>query len=343
MILYEDYSVGLPSQIFSSGYRVSVARRWVFPIIWMIIFSVIAAALVKFAFFGDALKADQLEYPTVAIEEPHYEVVAGTITNNVELTGNVAAAASIPIPATLSGEVREVLVSAGQAVEKDQAILKLRAEVVNPDGTAGTQWKVVVAPAAGLVTDFTTLVGASFQVGSPVGQISPQSYTVSGTVPSEQLYRLVDRPSEASVAINGGPAPFTCTGLSITFASTTATAGESAEGPTVSCAVPSDIVVFPGLTAQLTIAGGIAEDVMVVPITAVEGTAVKGNVYFVLPDGTTELREVVLGLNDGISVEVVSGLEAGDAILQFVPGAEALDEENLPENCYKDGDDVVCY
>lgn len=321
----------------------SVARRWVFPIIWLIIFSVIAAALVKFAFFGDALAVDDREFPTVAIEEQHYEVVTGTITNDVELTGSVTAAASVPIPATLSGEVREVAVTAGQAVKKGQEILKLRAEVVNADGTPGTQWKVVVAPATGTLTDFTTLVGSSFQVGSPVGSVAPPSYLVTGTVPSAQLYRLVDRPTEASVAINGGPAPFTCTGLSITFAAATEAGGEAASGPTVSCVVPSDVVVFPGLSADLTIAGGVAEDVMVAPVTAIEGLASSGNVYFVLPDGTTEVREVVLGLNDGVTVEIVSGLEIGDVILQFVPGADAIDEENLPDNCYKDGDSVVCY
>ncbi|MGV8913675.1 MAG: hypothetical protein ACOH14_13770 [Rhodoglobus sp.] len=325
----------------------SVARRWVFPIIWMIIFAVIAAALVKFAFFGDALTVDDREFPTVAIDEQHYEVVSGTITNDVKLTASVAAAASVPIPATLSGEVREVAVQAGQSVEKGQEILKLRTEVVNADGTTGTQWKVVVSPASGTLSDFTTLVGASFQVGSSVGSVSPPSYTVTGTVPSEQLYRLVDRPSEASVAINGGPAPFTCTGLSITFATATANSadasGTAASGPTVSCVVPSDVVVFPGLSADMTIAGGLAEDVMVAPITAVEGSSSKGNVYFVLPDGTSEVREVVLGLNDGITVEIVSGLEIGDTILQFVPGADAIDEADLPENCYKDGDNVVCY
>lgn len=325
----------------------SVARRWVFPIIWMIIFAVIAAALVKFAFFGDALTVDDREFPTVAIDEQHYEVVSGTITNDVKLTASVVAAASVPIPATLSGEVREVLVQAGQSVEKGQEIVKLRAETVHADGTSGTQWKVVVAPAAGTLTDFTTLVGASFQVGAPVGSVSPPSYTVTGNVPPEQLYRLIDRPSEASVAINGGPAPFTCTGLTITFDPATANAADAgastASGPTVSCVVPSDVVVFPGLSANMTIAGGVATDVLVVPITAVEGTASTGNIYFVLPDGTNEVREVVLGLNDGSMVEIVSGLEIGDTILQFVPGADASDEENLPENCYKDGDNVVCY
>ncbi|HEU4849943.1 MAG TPA: hypothetical protein VFS93_05995, partial [Terrimesophilobacter sp.] len=51
------------------------------------------------------------------------------------------------------------------------------------------------------------------------------------------------------------------------------------------------------------------------------GTAETGNVYFVLPDGTTELRPVVLGLSDGVNVEIKEGLAEGDLILQFVPGA----------------------
>ena len=318
-----------------------VARRWVFPIIWMVIFSVIAAALVKFAFFGDALKADDLEFPTVAIEEPHYEVVTGTIRNDVSLSGSIAPAATVPIPATLSGEVREVAVSSGQSVKKGEEILKLRADVMNSDGTAGTQWKIVEAPATGKLTDFTALVGSSFQVGSPVGGVAPPTYIVSGTVPSEQLYRLIDRPKDASVAINGGPAPFTCTKLAISFAEDSDSAAEATSGPSVSCTVPKDVVVFPGLTAEITIAGGVAEDVLIVPITAVEGTALSGNVYIVLPDGTSELREVTLGLNDGISVEVVSGLDEGDTILQFVPGAEA--PEVLPDNCYQENDEVVCF
>jgi multidrug efflux pump subunit AcrA (membrane-fusion protein) len=73
--------------------------------------------------------------------------------------------------------------------------------------------------------------------------------------------------------------------------------------------------------------------VLTVPITAVEGTAGTGNVYFVLPDGTTELRPVTLGLNDGVNIEVVEGLAEGDLILQFIPGAPAGPPGGMGENC----------
>ena len=90
------------------------------------------------------------------------------------------------------------------------------------------------------------------------------------------------------------------------------------------CAVPAEVTVFAGLSASLVLSGGVAENVLVVPITAVEGAAQSGNVYFVLPDGSTEVRPVTLGLNDGINVQVTEGLEEGDMILQFIPGANAL-------------------
>jgi hypothetical protein len=197
----------------------------------------------------------------------------------------------------------------------------------------------VTAPASGTLSSFTALVGQQFAVGDPVGQIAPPYFHVKGSIPPEQLYRLIERPADAQVTINGGPAPFTCTGLSITSplpgtgTGGTGTGGTTGDtGPTVRCAVPSEVTVFAGLTAEIVIAGGIAEDVLTVPITAVEGTAGTGNVYFVLADGTTELRPVTLGLNDGINVEVIEGLEEGDLVLQFIPGAPAM-TPGMEEGC----------
>jgi multidrug efflux pump subunit AcrA (membrane-fusion protein) len=221
---------------------------------------------------------------------------------------------------------------------------------MNPDGTSYVDYETVHAPIAGTLTSFTALKGQQFAVGASVGQVAPPSFHVSGSIPPEQLYRLIERPADAQVTINGGPAPFTCTGLSIstplpgsgsgsgsgdTGGGTGGTGG--ATGPVVRCAVPTDVTVFAGLTAQIVIAGGIAENVLVIPTTAVEGGGGTGNVYFVLPDGSTEPREITLGLSDGVNIEVTGGLEEGDLILQFVPGAEGDGTGGFPgemgENC----------
>lgn len=299
----------------------SIARKWVFPIIRILIFAAIAAALVKIAFFADPV-VDDTAKPTGEIVEPQVAVALGTIQNDVTLTGTVSNDPPVPIKATLSGAVRDVYVSPGQHVDAGTEILRLRAEITNPDGTSYVDYETVLAPIAGTLSTFTALEGQSFSVGDDVGKVSPATFNVSGTIAPEQQYRLLNRPTDAQVTITGGPAPFTCTGLSISAATGTGTDGATST-TTVRCAVPAEVTVFPGLAATMVLAGGVAENVLVVPITAVEGSAQTGNVYFVLPDGTTEVRPVTLGLNDGINVEIKEGLVEGDLILQFIPGADA--------------------
>jgi len=312
---------------------VNVLRKWVFPIIRLLIFAVIAVALVKVAFFADTSEtAADPAYPTGEITEPQYTVAIGTVQNDVKLTGTVNADAAVPVKATLAGEVRKLLVTPGQQVEAGTPILTIRAQVPNADGTVATKDATVTSPSAGTLSSLPALVGQMYAVGDAVGQVAPPSFNVSGELPPAQLYRLLNQPTEAQVTITNGPAAFACTGLTISSPLAGAGAGTGAEGeaaapagsPTVRCAVPADVTVFPGLAANLVIGGGTAENVLIVPTTAVEGTAGTGTVYFVLPDGSTEKRPVTLGLNDGLNVQVLTGIAEGDLVLQFVPGAAAL-------------------
>ena len=329
----------------------NVARTWVFPILRILLLAIVAVALVKFAFFPDVQKDDGPEKPTAEIVEPQVTVTTGTVQNDVSLSGTVAANPAVPIAATFTGEVRQVKVKVGSVVKKGQVVLVIRGEVPRADGTTVPKSVNVKAPTAGTVSALTALVGQVFSVGDPVGQIAPPSFSVSGSIPPEQLYKLLAQPKTAEVTINGGPAPFTCTNLKITSPLEGQEEGSGDGGPTVRCAVPADVRVFPGLTAEMVIAGGIAADVLTVPMTAVEGVAETGNVYFVLEDGTTEVRAVTLGLNDGIFVEIKEGLVEGDTILQFVPGAlggEGVDggmgiDPGFGGECIDDGNgNVTC-
>ncbi len=307
----------------------NVLRVWVFPIVRLLLFAAVAIALVKIAFFPDMSVESNPAVPGAEIVEPVVAVAFGTVQNDVSLTGTVEASPAVPVASTLSGEVTAVYVTQGQKVSKGQKIVQLRGEGIKANGEPYRRWETVKAPRAGVLSSFTALSGQQFSVGDPLGQIAPPTFTVTGSIPPEQLYRLLDEPDKAMVTINGGPAPFTCTGLTIS----SPVAGADGEdgsggsgGPSVRCAVPGDVKVFPGLTADIVIAGGIAENVLTVPMTAVEGAAQSGNVYISLPDGSTETRAVTLGLNDGTMVEIVDGLEEGELILQFVPGASNPDE-----------------
>jgi multidrug efflux pump subunit AcrA (membrane-fusion protein) len=311
--------------------ELGIARTWVFPILRIVVFAAIAAALVKIAFFPDP-PADGAEggpaIPTAEIVDPQLPVSLGTIRNDVVLDGTVNADAAVAIPATLAGEVRKVSVQQGQWVDAGAEILQIRG--MAEDGSP--RWSTVKAPAAGVLSSFSMLVGQQVTVGDPVGRIAPPTFNVTASIPPAQQYRLTSQPTQAQVAITGGPAPFTCTGLTITTPLPGQDAGgeggdpgapATGGGATVRCAVPADVRVFPGLAAKVTIAGGVAENVLVVPTTAVEGGSGTGVVYVAGPDGATEPRDVTLGLSDGIQVEVTGGLEEGEMILQFVPGAPA--------------------
>lgn len=304
----------------------SIARKWVFPIIRIVVFAVIAVALVKLAFFADPVEQDAAQ-PTGEIVEPQIPVTLGTIQNDVVLSGTVNANPAIPVKATFGGEVQKVFAKQGKTVKKGTALMTVRADLVNSNGTPYQRVETVYARANGVLSSFSVLVGQVVGIGDIVGQVAPKTFAVTASIAPEQLYRLTEEPTEAQVQVQGGPAPFACTNLRIITPLPGEGDGSGGEeggsSTTVRCSVPSDVRVFSGLVADMTISGGIAENVLVVPLTAVQGAADTGIVYVIADDGSQEERPVTLGLNDGINVEVTSGLTEGELILQFVPGAAA--------------------
>ncbi len=322
-----------------------MVRRYVFPALRIVIWAVIALALVRIAFAGAdvSTEASGVE-PTGRVVDPVVEATTATITNAVTVRGSVVTDPSVPVRATLAGTVSKVLVGDGQRVEVGTPILEIRQEtpqdpVTRTDPETGETTvterkpKVVVeqvkAPVAGTLT-MPTLKDQVVAVGDTVGQVSPGTLSASGTLTPDQQYRLVGAPGEAQVTLKGGPAPFTCTGLRIGATAPPAasppgneaegTSGTSGTSGTITCALPGDVTAFPGLGADLEVVNGTAADAVVVPVTAVQGTVQRGNVWVVASEGAEpEKREVGLGLTDGEVVQITEGLAVGDLVLQFIP------------------------
>lgn len=317
----------------------SVARKWVFPILRIVVFAAIAVALVKLAFFGGSTAGGAGDSPTGGVVDPHVPVLIGTVSNDVVLSGTVKADDAVPVKAPLGGEVIQVDVGVGSVVEAGQQV-----GIVKGLNSAGrTVTESIVAPVAGTVSAFSIVVNQQTTAGTVVAQIAPPGFYVTASVQPIDRYRLLEAPAEAQVTVTGGPAPFTCTALTVRtpLAGADSGGGEdpgmggdpslgAGSGTTARCTVPAEVTVFPELAAQLTISAGVAEDVLLVPVTAVLGSAESGVVYVVTdPEtGATEERPVTLGLSDGVNVEIVEGLEEGELVLQFVPGAPA--DPNMP-------------
>lgn len=337
-----------------------IARTWVFPILRMLLVAVIAVALIKLAFFPDGPAEADPAQPTGTIVEPRVPVTSGTITNDVVITATVSADPAVPLRSTAGGTVNKIFVSQGATVSAGDVIFNVKvpierdpADSVDAEGNpkpAIFRYEDVVAPIAGTLSSLSVIAGQELTVGAAVGNVAPPSFSVSGNLEPAQQYRLLNRPGDASVTITGGPAAFTCTNLRITTPLAGSSTDESASsaggggagsgsttgsGTTATCAVPGDVTVFAGLAAEMTISGGSAENVLVVPTTAVRGAAQSGTVWVSTPDGAAEERAVALGLTDGTQVQITDGLTEGEEVLEFAPGAMAT----TPDGCtaYPDG------
>ncbi len=292
-----------------------VWRRWIFPLLLVIVLGATAVALVKIAFFPDQTVAAVV--PEAAITDPVIAVERGSVVNELSLSGNVARDDAFTVRSEITGAVAAVHVGEGATVAAGQKLFTITQDDPKKDID-------VLAPEAGEISEIALVKGQPTSVGTEIYKMTPARYHLLATVEPVQLYRLVNAPTEASVTITGGPAPFTCTGVRVEV---------SPEGTaSVRCAIPTDQVVFAGLPATLDLALGKVEDALVIPVTAVQGGAGSGNVWVDAGDGADpEERAVTLGVNDGTIVEVVSGLDEGESIRQFVPGFVAP----VQENCYE--------
>lgn len=213
-------------------------------------------------------------------------------------------------------------------------------------------WYTVVAPATGIVGNYAVDMLGEVAEDGVVVSIRPTTFHAVGAISPLDRYRLAGNPEKATVTIEGGPKPFACTDLSIGDAATeTITSdapegemmegepgggeGESGAGARISCLVPRKVTVFDGLTMSMVIDAGKSDgDVVTIPVTAVTGLVRDGSVWVVGEDGNPTEQPVKLGVTDGKVVEVTSGLEAGDSVLRYVPGAKDSPDEmagDMPE------------
>ncbi len=294
-----------------------VWRRWVFPLLLVAVFALIAVSLTRLAFFPDQHTV-AIE-PAAAVTDPVVAVERGDVVNTLSLTGSVARDEPTALKSDVDGTVTAVHVADGTDVTAGQALFTVKRG-------EDSRTQDIVAPEAGSISETAIVKGQSVSTGLTLATLTPARYHLLATVEPVQLYRLLDAPTDAQVTITGGPAPFTCTGLSTQVAEDGTTS--------IRCAVPTDQTVFAGLPATLDVTVGTVSDALIVPTTAVKGGAGSGVVWVDDGSGSDPVeRTVTLGVNDGTDVEVVDGLSEGEMIREFVPGVAAPTDAV----CYDDG------
>ncbi|POH60760.1 hypothetical protein [Arthrobacter glacialis] len=320
-----------------------VLRRVIFPIVWVLIFAVIALALVKLAFIDGLRNDGEQLVPQAQIAAPVIAANRATVTNTVELAGTVQSDAAVPVRATAAGKVVFFFVDKGAQLAAGDRILQIRSEVVPDPSTAAATtddgasadtakalpaapsytYTDVLAPVAGTLETLALLLNQEVSVGDNAGSVSPGTFSITGALTTAQQFRLLGKPATATGTITTGPAPFTCSNVQLGNKKTQDTGGVGASmvpaamvGPIepvapaesgagqVTCAVPAGTAVFAGLGATITLTAGEAKDVLTLPLTAVKGTVQNGVVWVPAVDG------------NGVPQErsVVLGLNDGDKV-----------------------------
>lgn len=340
-------------------------KRYVLPAVKILVGLVIAVALTKIAFFpSQGSQASGGPTPSYEVSRQTTVATVGDISNTVDVKGQIVEDAPVEAPATLNGVVDSFAVSAGATVTQGTPLLYLKhVEAQEPRTSTDEEgntvsrpqkdkvtWATVYAPTSGTVA-FTVIKDQETSVGTVVARVSPGTYSATGTITPSQQYRLTSAPTTAALTLEGGPAPFTCEGLTIgtrpSAVQTTDPQGNSGTSPgdgtsvQVRCPVPADQTVFPGLPVTIGIDAGSASGAVLVPVTAVEGSSTSGIVWVVAdpskPDAAQQ-REVGLGINDGTSVQITSGLTEGEEVLLFVPNKD-VSRTGKPNSC----DQYACY
>lgn len=326
-----------------------ITRRIIFPAIRILIWAVIAVALVVIA-FGSAT-------PDGAAEGEHFEPGAnfsdalitptsGDIDNRVTLTGKITPDDAFKVKAETSGTVYRLWVSSGDTVEQGAPLVVLKQLLGDGEDDNLFTTTTVWASASGTVT-IDVEHGAEVTAGDVVAKVSSGTFVVDIDVEPHQLYQLIDAPGTAKVKITNGPPDFECTNFT-----TRVVDGEEGVSTQGRCVVPGDVLVFPGLAATVEVITDSAQNALLLPITAVEGTVGTGKVWHRDDAGELASIDVTLGLTDGKLIEIVSGLSEGDEVLEFVPSLEnpggpgwdgpgiGWEEEYLEED-WVDGEEII--
>ncbi|MBR8741355.1 HlyD family efflux transporter periplasmic adaptor subunit [Nocardiopsis sp. MG754419] len=272
------------------------------------------------------------------------EVELGTVSSVLVLDATVREEAGEAVEARQGGTVTHLWLNDGANVEEGAPVVNVSVpaepdpDAAEDEASSGTREVTLYAPTSGTVAGLDDVrVDDVLEPGAAVARVSTGEFRAEAQVPANDLYRFYDDPGRIMLQIDKGPPAAECSFIGLGGADRGEADEEGADdgsggGSELSCRVPSDLTVFDGVRGRLSVSTGEAENVVVVPVTAVRGNAESGEVVVVGDDGAEEVREVDLGLSDGRVIEVTAGVEVGDQVLDPVPLDPRFDVPQDPED-----------
>ncbi len=177
---------------------------------------------------------------------------------------------------------------------------------------------VVIAPVDGVITEVDVVLGQHTRTGKTMFVLSPDQFDVIAAVGPSLLPKFFTPPLEIQATIEKGPPPFECTFVSI--GDNLETSGAQTiltQDSDFRCSVPVSVTVFPGIHVRLDVTTAEADGAVVLPKDVIEIHGQEGTVWVVEKGRTPAKRAVRLGISQGSMIQVVSGLKAGERVLDL--------------------------
>ena len=176
----------------------------------------------------------------------------------------------------------------------------------------------ITAPFSGVVTQRYANYGTLMQAGTGSSTQAMPLVRLS----QDDLFRLVIPVPESSVRFIrvGDPVDVHVPSLSRSFPGKVARFSVDVREDTRTMHTEVDIpnpdrLLIPGMYAEATLTLEARDNVLAVPLQAVNQAEGQTTVYVVSPTGKVEYRQVMLGLQTSTDAEVVSGLAEGESVI----------------------------
>jgi len=235
------------------------------------------------------------------------------------------------VPAPVTGQVTSIDARPGDAVAVGDTIMTVTVPTVSPSPTffssspsptpvASGITETVTAPIAGTIGKLSVTKGQTVVAGQQVVTVIPNRFDVIANVPQDQLYRFYTAPLSVQVSIPHQDQPADCTFLSVgaNVPSSQATQALATE-PDFRCQLPDGTAVFPGVQVKVTAVTAEVDDAITLPVSAVLRNGNSGTVWLVEKGHPATKKEVTVGIVGGARIQIVSGLFAGQQVLDPAP------------------------
>ena len=276
---------------------------------WIVIAVVIVAAVVAGSVLLGGGSKVQYAQETATI---------GSIKTYYNFSGSMDVDQSVSVTASVEDTVAEVYVKPNSQVAKNARLLRMS------DGT------IFKADIAGEVTALNVTVGGVARVGDMLVEIMDLSHMKATFKVDEYDVSAVSLGKMAQITLDGSGETFEGAITSINKRATQS--GDlsyyTATVDLAGIAVPED--ALPGMQITVDLLNREAENVVLLPMTAVSFTE-KNAPYVLIQDGqTVKQLSIDVGMNDGYNVVITGGLSSGDTVLYEATTVDAF--EKMIEN-----------